>query len=77
MMPEEESGEETEVESKATAEIPLSFFGENAPKEGDRVSLEVEGVDAESGTVTVCMESEDKETESEAKGIEALAAKFD
>lgn len=75
----EVESEATEVEepdeTEGSASLPIELFGENLPKKGDRITLEVGDVDAEGGSVMVSYEAPEKEDE--AKGIDALAAKFD
>lgn len=66
---------ETETMEEGGASLPISIFGENLPKVGDRITLEVGSVDADGGLVMVSYEPPEKEDE--AKGINALAAKFD
>ena len=75
----EVESEATEVEepdeTEGTASLPIELFGENLPKKGDRITLEVRNV-GEDG-VSVGVASDSPEQKDEAKGIESLAAKFD
>ena len=75
----EVESEATEVEepdeTEGSASLPIELFGENVPKVGDRITLEVRSVDSDGGSVIVGTEK--PEGKSEAMGVDALAAKFD
>jgi len=71
-----QNGQEDQgVDMPDTADVPLTFFGTNTPKEGDTMTIKVVSVDQDNGMATV--ECESGEGYSKGGGIDGMMASAD